>query len=76
MTNELDKFYGLIDDIIVAMLTTRRPDGHLESRAISRSTSRSRSFSSNWQRAGSRENVLKRVRRIGWPSHIGSTRCD
>ncbi len=34
MKTELDKFYGLIDDIKVAMMTTRRPDGHLESRAM------------------------------------------
>jgi general stress protein 26 len=34
MTNELDKFYSLIDDIDIAMMTTRRPDGHLESRAM------------------------------------------
>jgi general stress protein 26 len=34
MTTELDKFYTLIDDIKVAMMTTRRPDGHLESRAM------------------------------------------
>jgi general stress protein 26 len=34
MTHELDRFYGLIDDIKVAMMTTRRPDGHLESRAM------------------------------------------
>jgi general stress protein 26 len=34
MKSELDKFYGLIDDINVAMMTTRRPDGHLESRAM------------------------------------------
>lgn len=34
MTNELKKFYGLIDEIKVAMMTTRRPDGHLESRAM------------------------------------------
>jgi hypothetical protein len=32
MKTELEKFYGLIDDIKVAMMTTRRPDGHLESR--------------------------------------------
>ena len=31
---ELDKFYGLIDDIKIAMMTTRRLDGHLESRAM------------------------------------------
>ena len=31
---ELEKFYGLIESIKVAMMTTRRPDGHLESRAM------------------------------------------
>ena len=34
MKTELDKFYSLIDDIKVAMMTTRRPDGHLESRPM------------------------------------------
>ena len=34
MNTELDKFYGLIDEIKIAMMTTRRPDGHLESRAM------------------------------------------
>ena len=34
MKTELDKFYGLIDEIKIAMMTTRRPDGHLESRAM------------------------------------------
>ena len=34
MTTELDKFYELIDEIKVGMMTTRRPDGHLESRAM------------------------------------------
>ena len=34
MKTELDKFYALIDEINIAMLTTRRPDGHLESRAM------------------------------------------
>jgi general stress protein 26 len=34
MNAELDKFYGLIDEIKIAMMTTRRPDGHLESRAM------------------------------------------
>ncbi|HTI37209.1 MAG TPA: pyridoxamine 5'-phosphate oxidase family protein [Vicinamibacterales bacterium] len=34
MSTELDKFYGLIDDIQIAMMTTRRPDGHLQSRAM------------------------------------------
>jgi general stress protein 26 len=34
MSSDLDKFYGLIDEIKIAMMTTRRPDGHLESRAM------------------------------------------
>ena len=34
MKAELDRFYDLIDDIEIAMMTTRRPDGHLESRAM------------------------------------------
>lgn len=34
MNTELDKFYALVDDIEIAMMTTRRPDGHLESRAM------------------------------------------
>ena len=34
MKTELDKFYSLIDDIKIAMMTTRRADGHLESRAM------------------------------------------
>lgn len=34
MTTELDRFYELADDIGIAMLTTRRPDGHLRSRAM------------------------------------------
>ena len=34
MKTELDTFYALIDDIEIAMMTTRRPDGHLESRAM------------------------------------------
>jgi len=33
-TTELDKFYALIDDLRFAMMTTRRPDGHLRSRAM------------------------------------------
>src|SRR6187402_3780949 len=31
---ELDTFYEMVEDIGIAMLTTRRPDGHLESRAM------------------------------------------
>lgn len=34
MKNELERFYELVDDIKVAMMTTRRPDGHLESRPM------------------------------------------
>src|SRR4026207_1316960 len=31
---ELDTFYEMVEDIGIAMMTTRRPDGHLESRAM------------------------------------------
>jgi len=34
MKTELQKFYELADDIKVAMMTTRRADGHLRSRAM------------------------------------------
>ena len=34
MEHELDKLYGHIEDIEIAMMTTRRPDGHLQSRAM------------------------------------------
>lgn len=34
MKSELQKFYELIGDIEIAMMTTRRRDGHLESRAM------------------------------------------
>ena len=34
MAAHLEKFYGLIDQIEIAMMTTRRPDGDLESRAV------------------------------------------
>jgi len=34
MISELGKLYALIDDIEVAMMTTRRPDGHLRARAM------------------------------------------
>ena len=32
--SELERFYSLVDEIEVAMMTTRRKDGHLESRAM------------------------------------------
>jgi general stress protein 26 len=34
MNTELQKFYSLIEAIKIAMMTTRRPDGHLESRPM------------------------------------------
>ena len=34
MTHELDKLYSHIDEIDVAMMTTRRSDGHLQARAM------------------------------------------
>jgi general stress protein 26 len=34
MTTELETFYSLIEDIDTAMMTTRRSDGHLRSRAM------------------------------------------
>lgn len=34
MNTELRAFYDLIDEIKIAMMTTRRPDGHLESRPM------------------------------------------
>jgi general stress protein 26 len=32
--NEIEKFYSMIEDIEIAMMTTRRSDGHLRSRAM------------------------------------------
>lgn len=32
--SKLERFYDLVDEIEVAMMTTRRSDGHLESRAM------------------------------------------
>ena len=34
MKTELDKLYSHIDDIEIAMMTTRRADGHLQARAM------------------------------------------
>ncbi len=34
MRKELEPLYEMIDDLEIAMMTTRRPDGHLESRAM------------------------------------------
>ena len=34
MTGDLSKLYSHIDEIEIAMMTTRRPDGHLQSRAM------------------------------------------
>jgi general stress protein 26 len=33
MKSEKDKLYSMIEDIEIAMMTTRRSDGHLRSRA-------------------------------------------
>ncbi len=33
-TTELEKFYSIVESIETAMMTTRRPDGHLRSRAM------------------------------------------
>ena len=32
--SELERFYALVEEIEIAMMTTRRQDGHLESRAM------------------------------------------
>ena len=34
MQSELDKLHEMVDDIEIAMMVTRRPDGHLVSRAM------------------------------------------
>ena len=34
MQTQLETFYGLVEDIAIAMMTTRRRDGHLQSRAM------------------------------------------
>ncbi len=34
MSTPLERLYALIDDIEIAMMTTRRPDGHLRSRPM------------------------------------------
>jgi general stress protein 26 len=34
MKHELENLYSHIDDIEIAMMTTRRADGHLHSRAM------------------------------------------
>ena len=34
MKTELEKFYALVEDMEIAMMTTRRSDGHLRSRAM------------------------------------------
>ena len=34
MKHELEKLYAQIDETEIAMMTTRRPDGHLQSRAM------------------------------------------
>ena len=34
MASELDTFYEMVEELDTAMMTTRRPDGHLRSRAM------------------------------------------
>ena len=34
MKSELERFYALVEEIEIAMMTTRRRDQHLESRAM------------------------------------------
>jgi general stress protein 26 len=34
LMSDLERFYGLVEDLDVAMMTTRRADGHLRSRAM------------------------------------------
>ncbi len=34
MNNDLEKLHEQVNDVEIAMMTTRRPDGHLESRAM------------------------------------------
>jgi hypothetical protein len=34
MNNDMQKLYEHVDDIEIAMMTTRRADGHLQSRAM------------------------------------------
>ena len=36
MKTELEKFYSLVEQIEIAMMTTRRSDGQLESRAMAK----------------------------------------
>ena len=38
MSQDLEKLYSHIDDIEIAMMTTRRADGHLQSRAMATQT--------------------------------------
>jgi len=65
MKTELDRFYALIDDIQIAMMTTRRPDGHLESRAMA-----------NQERAGGADlwfvtaEGTGKLRDIAYDSHV------
>jgi general stress protein 26 len=34
VASELERLYEMVDDIEIAMTTTRRPDGHVVSRAM------------------------------------------
>ena len=50
MSPELEQFYEKVEDLEIAMMTTIRPDGHLESRAMAT------------QKTGSRRRPLVRQR--------------
>ena len=55
MRNELEPLYEMIDKLEIAMMTTRRPDGHLESRAMAtqRRAEGATCGSSPWRTRGS-----------------------
>lgn len=65
MTNELEKMYEHIDDIEVAMLVTRRADGHLQSRAMA--TQKRAAGADLWFVC--RENTAK-LRDIAYDPHV------
>ena len=65
MTTELDTFYEMVEDIGIAMMTTRRPDGHLESRAPAGKTP----FSANVPKRGSKRACSATLRRFDDDQH-------
>ena len=65
MESTLEKLYEQIDDIEIAMMTTRRPDGHLESRAMA--TQKRAAGADLW--FVTKEDTAK-LRDIGGDSHV------